>query len=223
MKPWSYSTLDKFETCPRQFHEIKVLQSVTEQESEQQLWGKDVHTAFEECLKSGGQVRLPDRMKHWQSLADKVLAMKGAQILTEVEVALDGNFRACEWDSPRCWTRGVIDVLVLGETSALVIDWKTGKRKPTEQLKLYAAYVFALYPRIKVVHAALVWLQEKRIDKETIKRSESYNIWQSFIERAARLRSAYQRDSWPERPSGLCKNHCPIRSCAYNGRREPAI
>src|SRR5580765_7051056 len=212
MKPWSYSNLEKFENCPRQFHEVKVLKSVVEPESEHQLWGKRVHTAFEDCIKSGGKVPLPEGMKHWQSIVDKVLAMEGAQIFTEVEVALDGNLRPAEWDN--CWTRGVIDVLVLGETSALVIDWKTGKRKPTEQLKLYAAYVFALYPRIKIVHAALVWLQEKRIDKETIKRSESYNIWQGFIERVARLRSAYQRDSWPERPSGLCKNHCPIRSCA---------
>ena len=219
MKAWSYSTLDKFETCAAQFHEIKVLKRVVEEESEHQLWGKEVHTSFENCIKSGGATPLPHRMKHWQSLADQVLAMEGAQIFTEVEVALDGNFRSVEWDSPKCWTRGVIDVLILGKTTALVIDWKTGKRKPTEQLDLYAAYVFALYPHIKVVHTAAVWLKDKKIDKRTIKRSESYPIWQGFIERVARLRSAYERDSWPEHPSGLCKNYCPVTQCKYNGRR----
>jgi hypothetical protein len=223
MKPWSYSTLEKYETCPRQFHEIKVLQNVVEGENEFQLWGKEVHTAFENCIDSRGETPLPAKMKHWQPLADKVLAMKGAQIFTEVKVALDSNFRMCAWDSEECWTRGVIDVLVIGKSSAIVLDWKTGKRKPTEQLKLYAAYVFALYPHIEEVHTALVWLQDRRIDKDTIERRELSFIWQGFIERAARLRSAYGRESWPERPSGLCKNHCAVTACAYNGRREPVI
>jgi hypothetical protein len=220
MKPWSFSTLEKYETCPRQFHEIKVLKSVVEPESEHQLWGKDVHTSFENCIRSGGATPMPVKMKHWQLLADKIIAMKGATILTEVEVALDSNFRAVEWDSPLCWTRGVIDVLVLGKTSALVIDWKTGKRKPSEQLKLYAAYVFALYPHVDVVHTAYVWLQSKKIDKDFVERRDVYAIWQKFIERAARLKSAYERDSWPEQPNGLCKNWCAVTQCSYNGRRE---
>jgi hypothetical protein len=222
MKPWSYSSLDRFETCPRQFHEVKVLKSVVEPESEQQLWGKEVHSAFEQYINGGGKpkVQLPDKMKHWQSLADQLLAMKGAAIYTEVQVALNGDFQPCEWDDEACWTRGVIDVLVLGKTSAIVLDWKTGKRKPTEQLKLYAAYVFALYPNIEEVHTALVWLQEKRVDKDMIERREVSFIWQGFVERAARLRSAYERESWPERPSGLCKRWCPVTKCEYNGNRD---
>ena len=220
MKPWSYSTLDKFETCARQFHEIKVLKTFVEPESEHQLWGKEVHTSFEDCIKSGGATPLPAKMKHWQKLADQVIAMKGATILTELEVALDGNFKPAPWDD--CWTRGVIDVVVLGKTTALVIDWKTGKRKPSEQLKLYAAYIFALYPNINTVHVAFVWLKDKRIDKETIERSEVWFIWQGFIERVARLRSAHERGSWPEHPSGLCKNYCAVTSCKYNGKREYA-
>jgi hypothetical protein len=221
MKPWSYSNLEKFENCPRQFHVVKVLKSVVEPESEHQLWGKRVHTAFEDCIKSGGKVPLPEGMKHWQSIADKVLAMEGAQIFTEVEVALDGNLRPAEWDN--CWTRGVIDVLVLGKTSALVIDWKSGKRKPTDQLKLYAAYVFALYKQINTVHTALVWLPARQIDKETIRRIDVPAIWQRFIQRAARLRIAYENERWPERPSGLCKNYCPVTACPYNGKRELPI
>jgi hypothetical protein len=217
MKAWSYSTLDKFETCARQFHEIKVLKSVVEPESEHQLWGKEVHTSFENCINSGGAVPMPAKMKQWQKLANFVIAMKGAHIFTEFKVSLDSNFQPAPWDD--CWTRGVIDVLIVGKTTALVIDWKTGKRKPTEQLKLYAAYVFALYPDIKKVHTALVWLQGKKIDKDTIHRSDKHAIWQGFIERAARLKSAYERDSWPEHPSGLCKNWCVVTQCNYNGRR----
>jgi hypothetical protein len=220
MKPWSYSTLEKYELCPRQFHDLKVVRTVIEPTNEHQLWGKEVHTAFEECIKSNGALPMPEKMKLWQPMVDKVLAMKGAQVYTEMEVALDENFQPADWED--CWTRGVIDVLIVGKTSAVIIDWKTGKRKPTEQLKLYAAYVFAMYPNVQEVHTALVWLQSKRIDKETIERREVPFIWQGFIERAERLRSAYERDSWPETPNGLCAKWCPITRCKYNGRRESA-
>jgi hypothetical protein len=225
MKPWAFSTLEKFETCPRQFHEIKILKSVVEPESEHQLWGKQVHSAFENYIKGGGKpkAQLPEKMKHWQNIVDNLFSMPARQILTEVQVALDRNFQVVAWDSDQCWTRGVIDVLVLGSTSAIVLDWKTGKRKPTEQLKLYAAYVFAVYPKVNVVSTALVWLQSRRIDKDTIVRSDAPGIWQGFIERAARLKSAHERDSWPERPSGLCRAWCAVTQCKYNGKGEIPI
>lgn len=220
MKPWSYSTLTRFETCPRQYYEVKVAKNFIEVESEQQLWGKEVHTAFEDSIKSNGVIPLPEKMNQWQPLVDKVLAMSAREILAEVPVALDANFRAVDWDSEQCWTRGVIDLLVIGDTTAVVIDWKTGKRKPTQQLKLYAAYVFAMYPRVDVVHAAFAWLPSKQMDKESIARSEAPTIWQGFIERVARLRSAHERDSWPERPSGLCNGWCPVSTCQYWNARS---
>jgi len=225
MKPWSYSTLEKFETCPRQYHEIKILKTVVEEESEHQLWGKEVHTAIENYIAGGGKAKtdLPEKMWHWRDVIDKIVAMPAREMLTEVPVSLNESFQPVEWESEHCWTRGVIDLLVLGNRSAIVLDWKTGKRKATEQLKLYAAYVFALYPHIDVVHTALVWLKERRIDKATIKREEVPEIWGKFIERAARLKSAFERDSWPERPNGLCKAWCPIVQCQFNGLREAQL
>lgn len=214
MKPWSYSTLVRYETCPRQFYEVKVAKNFVEEESVHQIWGKNVHTAFENYIKGGGKPKasLPDTMKQWEGVVDKVLALP-ATVHTEVPIALDANFVSAPWDS--CWTRGVIDVMALGDTTAIVIDWKTGKRKQTEQLKLYAAYVFAVYPQVNEVETGLVWLQPRTIDTERIKRDEAPIIWRDFVERAARLESAYERDSWPERPSGLCNGWCPVSTCKY--------
>jgi hypothetical protein len=152
-------------------------------------------------------------MKNWEGLLDHLLSLPYRELLTEVPVSLDRNFQPAPWDE--CWTRGVIDVLALGDTTAFTIDWKTGKRKPTEQLKLYAAYIFALYPNVDVVDTGLVWLQPRVIDTTKIKREEVAGIWQGFVERAARLESAFERDSWPERPSGLCNGWCPVSTCKY--------
>ena len=50
--------------------------------------------------------------------------------------------------------------------NAIVMDYKTGKRKPTEQLDLYAAYVFHHYPDVQEVTTVFVWLKEKKLDKK---------------------------------------------------------
>ena len=49
MKPkaWSFSALDTFKTCPRQYEAKYVSKSVQEEKSEQMLWGERVHKAFE--------------------------------------------------------------------------------------------------------------------------------------------------------------------------------
>ena len=98
-------------------------------------------------------------------------------------------------------------------------SYKTGKRKLTDQLSLYAAYMFAHFPEIQTVQNGFVWLKDRKIDKETVHRSEVPVIWNKFLPKVRKLESAYERDSWLPRPSGLCKAWCPCTGCEFNGRR----
>ena len=41
-----------------------------------------------------------------------------------------------------------------------------GKRKLTDQLELYAGYIFSEYPQVKEVEVGFVWMALKKIDKE---------------------------------------------------------
>jgi hypothetical protein len=52
--PWSYSSLKKFKTCPKQFAEVKVFRNFKEPEfTEATLYGKEFHTAAEKYIRDG--------------------------------------------------------------------------------------------------------------------------------------------------------------------------
>lgn len=212
---WTYSQLDKFETCPRQFYHVRVLKDVVEPPTEHTIWGERVHTALEERVKNG--TPLPEGMTHWEPIAAKLAALPGEK-LCEHKMALDRSFQPAEWKD--AWTRGIADLLIVNRNKAAVFDHKTGKRKPTEQLKLYAAYTFAHFPSVDEVTTAFVWLKEKKIDKQTFYRQQIPELWEGFLQRVAKLESAHERDSWPARPSGLCRGWCPVTKCEFNGKRR---
>ncbi len=212
---WTYSQLDTFETCPRKFYHLKVKRDIVEPPTVHTEWGTRVHTAFEDFIKDG--VMLPEGMDQWQKLAFKLAALPGKK-LCEMEYALDRNFQPTAWKG--AWTRGIADLVVIHGKNAVVADYKTGKRKPTEQLDLYANYVFAHHPEVEKVTTGFIWLKEKKIDWKPVQRTEVPIIWQGFVPRVAKLESAYERDKWPAKTSGLCKAWCPVLSCEFNGRKN---
>lgn len=214
MPAWTYSQLESFESCPRKFYHLKVARDIVEEQGPHAEWGTRVHTAFEDFVLKGDP--LPDGMTQWQGLADKLAKLPG-QKLTEYKFALDRDFKPTEWK--QSWSRGIADLVVVKGDKAVVADYKTGRRKPSEQLDLYACYTFAHYPEVKTVTTAFIWLKEKKIDRQTIHREQAPEIWQKLMPRVRKLESAYERDSWPERPSGLCKAYCPIYTCKFNGQR----
>jgi CRISPR/Cas system-associated exonuclease Cas4 (RecB family) len=213
-RPWTYSHLDQYETCPRRFFETKIAKKYPEPPSEHIKWGNEVHEAFEQRVLNSEP--LPDGMKQWEGVAVKLAALPG-QKFSEKKLAIDRAFKPCDyWDS---WSRGQPDLLVVNGAKAAVLDYKTGKRKPTEQLELYALYVFSHFPSVESIDTAFVWLKDKRIDRKTILRSQVPDVWQAFLPRVAKLESAYEREVWPARPGGLCNGWCPVTGCEHHRTR----
>lgn len=212
--PWTYSQLDSFESCPKKFYHLRVARDVVEPPSVHSEWGERVHTAFENYIKEG--TPLPEGMTQWNDIAAKIASLPGDKY-TEQRMALDRNFQPADWKN--CWTRGIADLTVVYGKRAGTLDYKTGKRKPTEQLDLYAAYTFAHYPEVEQVTTMFVWLKERRVDKQVIQRDEVPAIWQGLLPRVRKLENAYDQDRWPARPSGLCKAWCPVKTCEFNGQR----
>jgi hypothetical protein len=207
---WTYSQLEKFETCPRQFYHVRVKKDWVEAPTDATRWGEKVHTAMENRVLYGEA--LPDGMNQWESIASKIVAMPGTK-LVEQKMAVDSGFQPTDWNS--AWSRGIADVIITHKDTAVVLDYKTGKRKPTEQLMLYAGYAFAHYPEVQTVTTGFVWLKEKKIDKTPFHRSDISTIWLEFLPRVHKLEVAYEKDKWLARPSGLCNGWCPVKSCEF--------
>lgn len=207
---WTFSQLEKFETCPKQFYHVRVAKDVIEPQTEATLWGSRVHTAMEDRIRDG--TPLPEGMEQWEGFAKQICAMPGEK-LAEEKMALDKSFQPADWDN--AWTRGIADMLIVHGNKAATLDYKTGKRKLTHQLMLYAAYTFAYYPEVETVTTGFVWLRDKKIDRETFTRADIPTIWGTFLPKVRKLEIAYEKDKWIARPSGLCNGWCPVKSCEF--------
>lgn len=213
MKTWTYSALDGYETCPRKYYHTRVRRDFSDVH-DANAWGVRAHKAFELRMRNG--TPLPEGMTQWEGIATKLLALPGEKLF-ETKLSVDAGFASCHWGS--AWSRGVVDMLVVNGREAAVLDYKTGKYRPSEQLKLYAAYVFATYP-VDVVKTGYVWLKERRITKDEFARDAAPTIWREFLPRVNKLENAYKQDRWPAKPSGLCKGWCPVRTCEHNETRD---
>jgi len=210
MPPWTYSQIEKFETCPKQYYHVRVARDVVEPPTIYTDWGTAVHTALEHRVIDG--TPLPEGMTQWEKIAAGIVAMPGEK-QAEQKFALDRNFQPTDWSE--AWSHGIADVAIVNGSVGVVMDYKTGKRKITEQLDLYAAYMFAQYPQVDTVKTAFIWLKEKKKDVNVVRRSELPALWRGFLPRVVRLETAYDKNKWPANPSGLCRGWCPCTGCEH--------
>jgi len=167
MPAWTYSRLSGYETCAKQFYHTKVLKDVPDPPNAAGEWGDRVHKAFEDRLLNGAA--LPEGMTQWTGIVDKFNALPGEK-LVEFEFAVDANFQPTSWKT--AWSRGKADLVVRHKSTVLIVDWKSGKKKPTEQLDLYAAYAKAFWPETERIQTSFVWLPVKQQTKAKIEASQ---------------------------------------------------
>ena len=172
-RPWSYSALNAFETCPRRYQLTRVTKEAHERQHEASIWGNKVHKHLEDY--ANGKNQLPKDLQKYAKYVDKIFTYEG---------------------------------------------WKTGKRKPnSDQLMLFAALAFAYYPWIEKVVCGFIWLKDSSFDKEIYTREQIQEIWSEFLPRVDRLEIAFNEDKWQAKPSGLCRNWCPVgkKLCEFCG------
>lgn len=206
--PWSYSSLQAFETCPRRFKLTRITRQAKETQSAELAEGNRVHKAMELAVRDG--IPVPANYARLQPIADRVRLAPGHKHV-EYEFALTQQLTPTRWRAPDAWVRGKIDVAVVRETDGLLIDWKNGKRKlDMDQLKLFAAAGFSLFPHVVDIVTAYAWLQVEKLDREKFNRDEATPIWQEFAIRVHRMEEALRKDDFPAKPSGLCRKWCPV-------------
>jgi hypothetical protein len=217
-RAWSFSALNNFLTCPKKYYHTSVIKDVREPESDAIRHGHHIHAAFERRIRD--RDALPLGTRQYEPILASLAALSG-EIRVEVKLAIDENFAPCEWFAKTTWARAVLDFICIQDTRALIFDWKTGRRKDSdEQLRLMAGMVFCHMGEVTEISASFLWMQEpagQQIDNSIIKRAELPNIFSSFEPRLKRYQHAHDTTSFPAQPGGLCRRFCPVRKCPHHG------
>lgn len=223
-KAWSYSALKSYETCPKRHYHLKVAKDVVEPPSEHLDWGRQVHRAFEERVRDG--VVLPTGMKQWEAMLAAYDKVPGER-LAEQQYAVDSAFKPAAYFARDVFIRGQLDFIIVApqKTGALYADWKTGKEgeQDEEQLALSAFLLMCHHKTVQTVYATLVYLQRppgQRDRLHTYTRAGLAGIYTRFHDRVRAYQRAHDANDFPARPSGLCRRHCPVRTCMHNGANE---
>lgn len=213
---WSYSVLNQYETCPRQYWEVKVQKNYTEIQGEQLKWGNAVHKAAENYVLFDEP--LPANCEQYQPTLDKIKQAPG-QTFGEQRYCLTQDFKPTDWFSNHAWVRGIVDVMKKKDNVVWAGDYKTGKFKPdNDQLQLFAGLIFHAHPEVDTVRTAFIWLQDGKLTPETYRRADLPSIWNTFLPRVRRWEHAMQTEKFEPKPSGLCRNYCPVKTCEFNGK-----
>lgn len=220
MKAWSYSSLKKFKTCPKQYAEVKIFKNFTEPPfTEATLYGTNFHEAAEHYVRDG--TPLPEAFNYVKPHLDALRAIPGEK-LCEQKMGLTKALEPCAFDDPEVWCRGVADLLIVNREKgvARVVDYKTGrsaKYADTAQLELMALMVFKHFPEIRRVKGGLLFVVANDFKRAEYDVTQERNYWRTWMQDIHRLEQAMKTNVWNPNPSGLCKKHCVVLSCPHNG------
>jgi CRISPR/Cas system-associated exonuclease Cas4 (RecB family) len=213
----SFSSIKQYNTCPRQYYEVKVLKKYPRQETEATIWGSKVHLAAEEHIRDGKpfEFEFPG-----QDVVQALAARPGTKHC-ELEMAVNDKLEPVAFDDPNALIRGIADIVILQGEKSRIGDFKTGSDKypDTSQLELMALLLFAREPEVQKSHGALFFLKHNTIVQKITKREDSQRLWADWFGKIERIEQAHQTGVWNAKPSGLCKKYCPVVTCEHNGQR----
>ena len=211
----SFSSIKMYENCPKRYYHQRIRKEVQDKGSDATIYGERIHEALEHRLES--KVDLPKESEGYEVLCRGIeKTARGGTLLVEQKLTLSEDLTPTGWWDGDAWVRSILDVLVLRNDTAVVMDWKTGKRRPDfTQLELFALQVFSHFPDIDKVKSSFLWLKDMQMDSKIYYRDELGSMWGKLLQRISRIEQSLAHDKWPPKPSGLC-NYCPAKNiCVY--------
>ncbi len=203
MKPFpilSPSAISGFEQCPRQWHETKILKKYPFEVTEQISYGKEVHANLEAYTKY--KTPLPEHLEYIAPVIDK--CRDDYILAAELKLAINANWEPVDYWDKTAMLRGVIDFVAVSKKEALIVDWKTGKKKDDPfQLYVYGAMLYKILG-VSHVAAGYAWLKTKERQTYLITR-DNFEILKADIEgRIQRMKDVYEKQEFEARTSILC-------------------
>ena len=218
--PWSFSKIKSFEQCPKKFYHLKVAKDYAEKETDAMYYGTAFHLAAEEYVRDG--TPLPEKFMYGKPVLDSLIAKQGEK-LCELKMGLTADLEPCGFFDEDVWWRGIADLVILDRENKLAwaIDYKTSKNTryaDKGQLELMAMALFKYFPDIEVVRGGLVFVVCNELVKDEYDIAVAPKLWTKWLGDYNRMKKAHANDVWNANQSGLCKRHCVVTECVYNGR-----
>lgn len=217
MMPVSFSRMSTFEQCETKYEHLYILKDVRDAGSFHTEYGTRIHEALEHYGRDGRP--LSQEAVRYQPVVDLLLNKPGVRYF-EHQMAIDVDHQPVDWNSPFAWFRGIADVLILNDSKAVIVDWKTGKVKdnPTQMI-LFALLVMDHFPEIEEVSTAFVWLAHNEVTSSTYCRKRKDQMWASVSPRIDALQKTLDLGVFGKTKSGLC-GWCPVESCEHWRKRR---
>jgi len=229
-KPYSYSKINTFSSCPRKF-KFKYIDKIKEPHEGNHLSkGKLVHLFLEHQgdkakIKATKDFRelLPTLKENPEIMRESVKIynnFKGSKLgkfidskipmFNELAVGLDENMEIQEYDSDDIIFRGYIDKIVRDGDTLFLIDYKTGRYRPDmswEQLLYYGVSLFSKMPSDKIVMMN-VFVEHQKFNKEVLYRTDIKKYQKALMDKIEKIE---MDKSFDKNETALCD------WCGYRG------
>lgn len=213
MSPFSPSCVQTYQTCPRQYEARYVTKEIKFEQNIHAVFGDQMHKAIEAYLKY--KKPLSPILQPIQGLLDD---MGKVFVGAETKLAVDKEGEPTDFFADNAYQRCIVDAIVANADKSVIIciDWKTGKKRDAQiQHDFIKKCMDAKYPNAKII-TYFVYLFAGVSDRQEYNGEPLHELDYHMKE----ILAAHAKNSFPPRPSGLCKKWCDVVSCSHNGRKS---
>lgn len=203
LKSWSFSSLSVYEQCPLR-SKFKSIDKISEPSTAALARGSEIHDLAERYVRGleGEEVPLPLQQfeKGFTQLKEEFAAGK---VTCEEEWAFRKDWSETGWMDDDCWHRAKLDAfLVGGDGSALIVDYKTGKKfgnelKHGEQGLVYAIGAFLKYPELDFIKIEFWYLDKGEKLIRNFTRQQALLFQPQLHQRAVKMTTAVEFEAKP--------------------------
>lgn len=227
---WSMSRLNVYEECPKRAYYAYV-EKVPEPDRlapppdkyPTGEWpherGERVHQHIENFIR-GVDTEFASEVKHFEDHIEmlKVLFQEG-NVELEQMWGITRGWEFCDGFAEDVWARLKLDACIVRNDTAVIVDYKTGKRKFNEvkhgeQLIFYVIATFLKFPDVQNVTGELWYIDQDSILQRKYRRNQALNFIRNFNDRALVMTTD---QDFIAKPSTWNCRFCPYGRGKING------
>jgi hypothetical protein len=202
---WSYSFISTYERCPLQASAKYVTKELPYVESPEAKYGNEVHKKLERYL-IGNKVEFEN--KFMENVADIAC---NASAIAEMPLGVTRDWCACAFFNDAVWGRGKLDCTIIKDDQAIILDWKTGKKREDPfELEVQALLLYKHNPHLTSIYGSYVWLKEDEY-------GHCYDLYSTIGRTQDHIDSVlYEvgKEDWRAKKNPLCP-WCTLKTCKF--------